>query len=320
MLIFLAILFLGVSTKACTLIRSNYCITIENDILKDVYSTSALSDELDLSGLGLKKIDEKANLDSLSEIRNLSLANNHLSRLQPLIFYSLFNLEHLSLANNNLKQLQYAFYTLPHLRTLDIRNNNMKVLYTGSFYGLPDNTEILIDGNDFGPLKDDHFKKPFPLLEVCMDDGVIQYVKDFDSEYDEKIENANCPKIFRPLLYDILSLGMEGIRGFAEGWYRLGDLNVTFLDLQFNEIDEITSEMLNDLPERLTGVNLSWNKITKVKEDVIVNYFLRHLDLRENRISVIEDDAFAKTNLNEMIHGENGFVFDSEERPIFEEF
>ncbi|XP_043274030.1 insulin-like growth factor-binding protein complex acid labile subunit [Venturia canescens] len=102
-----------------------------------------------------------------------------------------------------------------------------------------------------------------------------------------------------------LSLDRRGISQFTAGWYGLKTNFFSGLDLSNNDISDITPELLNDMPADITRIDLSSNKILRLRTGVIVNNHVNFLNLANNAMSEIEDRALEGTNLSSVDLSEN---------------
>lgn len=133
-------------------------------------------------------------------------------------------------------------------------------------------------------------------VKICKSDGIVTSLEILLKD-EELVEGCIQVLVDTAMRVNLAELG---IKSFQEDWYRLQSLPIASLDLSNNEIVEITKEMLNDLPSSLTYVNFQGNKIRMIWSQVIKNDHLNVLNLRNNLIEEIEEDALAKTNLREL--------------------
>ncbi|OAD57152.1 Leucine-rich repeat-containing G-protein coupled receptor 4 [Eufriesea mexicana] len=140
--------------------RDNYILDLENGTLKKIQFRNTPITELDLSGLGIRRIEKNA-LDNVSSLKSLNLANNSLESLPEFMFSNLTNLEYLSLAENKLNSLEYLFVRLEKLRVLNISCNPVMHLRRGHLFGLTKDTTILTDGNVFWSISTGTFTNSF---------------------------------------------------------------------------------------------------------------------------------------------------------------
>ncbi|XP_029172426.1 leucine-rich repeats and immunoglobulin-like domains protein 1 [Nylanderia fulva] len=134
-------------------------------------------------------------------------------------------------------------------------------------------------------------------IKICKTDGIVTTLAVIEKDED-LIEE--CVQVFVNLVKKQVDLREQDIRGFQENWYQLQLLPIFSLDLSSNNITEIIKETLNSLPVDLTYVNLLGNNIHRIRSQVIENYYLKAINLNNNLIDEIEEDAFGRTNLREL--------------------
>ncbi|CAK9803995.1 Leucine-rich repeats and immunoglobulin-like domains protein sma-10 [Anthophora plagiata] len=137
-----------------------YILDIDNGTLKNIQFQGEPVSELDLSSMGIRRI-EKTALDNVSSLKSLNLANNSLESLPEFMFSNLTNLEYLSLAENKLSSLEYLFVRLEKLQILNISCNPVIHLRRGHLFGLTKSTTILTDGNVFWSMSTGTFTNSF---------------------------------------------------------------------------------------------------------------------------------------------------------------
>ncbi|XP_029165682.1 toll-like receptor Tollo [Nylanderia fulva] len=140
-------------------------------------------------------------------------------------------------------------------------------------------------------------------IKICKSDGIVTTLSIL--EKDEELVDG-CVQVSLDMFDETrVDLRKQEIRGFQENWYQLRLLPISSLDLSYNNITEITKEMLNYLPTNLTTVIFLGNKIQRIPSQVIENYHLKILNFKSNLIDEIEDNAFARTNLQELYLADN---------------
>ncbi|XP_043280846.1 leucine-rich repeat-containing protein 15-like [Venturia canescens] len=115
-----------------------------------------------------------------------------------------------------------------------------------------------------------------------------------------EVLGSDCTEVKVNSRIHSISLRRFGISTFAKGWYRLKSLPVHFLDLSNNDIVNMTSELLNDLPADVSSVSLADNQIERLEAGIISNKNLRQLNLENNFISYIADGALLGTKLSRL--------------------
>lgn len=267
----------------------------------------------------------------LTKLKNLSLSNNQISNVQNL-FVGLESLQLLDISHNPIRHFGrgHLFGLTKSVRILT-NGNILWSISTGAFtnsflkdseeikrlamqYEEKENEEQKVDETEITtePQNQETNKTlgDHTRVKICKSDGIVTSLEIFP-ENEELIEECVQVPVDTTLRVSLVELG---IKGFQEDWYKLQSLPIASLDLSNNEIAEITKETLNNLPPSLTYVNFQGNKIRRIWSQVIENVHLSVLNLRNNLIEEIEEDAFAKTNLRELYLADNqlkslNFVF-----------
>ena len=314
----------------------DYVVYIDYSNFKSLLSIDIIGDpskELPLSGLGLEQIYDNT-FENVTQIQILNLSNNLLSVLQENIFVNLTNLEQLNLSYNNIIKFNKTFVGLINLKVLDLSNNKITKLQASDFFGITIAFVILLKGNiNIHNISTEVFenksytKNSFKVNDIQVEDTrrvsnnytnhfgtakqlytkiCINDTKLISIEYytqDEKLASG-CNKLISHA-EGILFLGFLQITEFQKGWYKLQNLSIYQIHFISNNITRLTSEMLNDLPESISIVNLKYNNIKRLNKGVIVNEHLREISLTGNSIIEIEDDVFINTNLTTLILSKN---------------
>lgn len=265
---------------------------------------------------------------NLSNLEHLCLAENKINTLDN-IFVGLDNLMELNISCNPLRHLRRGqFFGLPNNVNIHTRGNIFwslsTMLFENPFLKEKDSfVEIekarfdddweedqIAEARKLDILERDIFsgtkvhvfpKETQPQLDrnvrvkLCMEEGIVISLEIVDRE--EKI-GAKCSEV--KIDYDERQVNLRGlgIKDFDEDWYRLQKLPIHGLDLSNNEIQEISKELLNDLPGDLAYVSLVENRIRRLTGQIIDNSHLKVLSLKDNLIEEIEDKTFENTRLN----------------------
>ena len=320
LLLFPAILATGREVQ----INDNYVVKFsrdfpnaQNPVRRVVYRAG----ELNLSGLRIRRFKDNA-FKNVSFVRILDLSNNLLTKIPDLLFASLTNLEHLNLSHNRIYKIRRPFFHLNNLKNLNLSNNRLTELRERNFFGLTTSCVILLKNNDIRNMSTELFendscppKKPVnhtlqntreePLffnqsVKCCIDDSELISVEYYTEG--EKLA-PGCSNV----IYDsgILRLSSLRIAKFQKGWYKLGDFHEIHIDLSSNNIISLTSEVFNDLPKSVYRVDLAYNKIERLEQNIIANKYLKTINFQSNFIFEIEDNAFTYTDLKSLYLNSN---------------
>ena len=285
---------------------SNYVIKIEDHYgrhLKGIEFTTRPSKKLNLSGLNLNGIMRNA-FKNVNHLKILNLSNNSFNALSVNELVNLTNLEQLYLSNNELGRIDDLFVGLSNLKIVDVSNTNVLTINLSGRFASTKSCLILL-GAGIRPIKVDPYWNALDQwheidtydsgipIKICIDDGKLISVE----HYTEGEELASGCNTNRTYANGVLALDVLGIVEFQKDWYKLGDSSIHHIHLKSNRITRLTSEMLNDLPESISIVDLRSNKIERLEKGIIVNKHLREIDFSFNRIIEIEDEVFINTNL-----------------------
>ena len=279
--------------------------------------------KLNLPSLDIKNFTKNA-FKNVSFTRDLNLYNNSLSKLQDTTFASLTNLEKLNLSHNKISAMRKPFAHLKNLKHLDLSYNRIKSLEASDFFGLTVSCGIFVKGNNISHMSTKLFKNklhrniPFnkprqnetkpevspsfkQSIKICINDSKLISVEHY-SEGQKLAIGCTSDGHYEN---EFLPLNSSSIERFEKGWYKLENSSIYHIDLSRNCITRVTSEMLNDLPENISSVNVSHNCIRRLEKNVIISKHLRQITFEFNKIKEIEDDAFINTNITNLILGEN---------------
>ncbi|XP_070570212.1 uncharacterized protein [Ptychodera flava] len=197
--------------------------------------------------------------DQMPNLQYLGLEQNKISLIPKGLFDSLWNLEALSLAGNDISHLENGtFQNLVKVHTLELRSNKLATLTPDMFQGL-DNLQFLeLKGNQITYLPQGLFKL-FPQLS--------------------KIDLSKNPI---PAIEENVISGLPG----------LGDLVLS--DIPAFRTGRIPTDLFTGL-FNLTRLDLSANQLTKLPDGLKHLSNLEFLNLGDNNLTNIPDDAFEQT-------------------------
>ena len=308
------------ATKIEFQILTNYVIGIDTengDTLKSIEAIGNLSEELNLSGSGLRITDANA-LKNVSYIKSLNLSNNTYVVIRKNMFTNFTNLEKLDLSHCNIFVFKMGYIGLRNLKVLDLSYNQITYLRESEFIGLSKSCVIWLKGNHIYTMSTKLFDnesrtvasskgnytdlkshahslpgKPKNIIKICKNGTKLISVEHYTEG--EKLASGCSEDEF--YADGILNLSEKHITEFQKGWYKLGDLSIYCIDLNSNNITRLTSNILNDLPESISSVDFSFNRIERLEKGIIVNEHLRKMNFKSNYMTNIEDDVLINTNL-----------------------
>lgn len=293
---------------------------------------------LDLSGNWIKEIPEGF-FSGMPKLENLSLAFNNLNgKALKGAFLGLANLKTLDLTHNPLsrildnenfvglsKSCEIHIGSSQHLRTITPRAfGRLRKLDNANqtSVGMSKNKENNVDESlcpdrlddrietfeverswlYFGKGHEDRRKlndEPYSDngVRMCKDSGLVSLV-DFSNVTDTL--SPNCSAILINVNKTKLKIYDDTITSFGTRWFRARNTSVNAIYLHLRAFENLTSDLLNDLPEDIRFFSLQESDLERLPKGVMVNDHLRGLDLCGNFIRSIEDHAFAGLKLTRL--------------------
>ena len=199
--------------------------------------------------------------DNLPNLRDLSLRNNQIKKLQSGTFNNLLRLVSLDLSNNKIIELQLGiFNNLPRLEYLFFDNNQIIELHRDTFNNLPNLRILHLDYNQIRELQPDIFTMGMF--------GNFQFLTE-------------------------LWLNNNQIRELQPGTFN----NLPRLEklwLNNNQIRELQPDIFNNLPN-LIRLYLNNNQIIELQPGIFNNLLnLKKIILYNNQIRELQPDTFSK--------------------------
>lgn len=303
-------------------------IQVNNNILENVSALTSI-ESLNISYLNLNDINPGA-FSNVIQMKSLDCSNNNLQYLHSNVFDKVNNLEVLSLARNNLRGIpRNLFSQLKKLKKLDLSENKLLKVDHETFYGLQDDVDISIHGDNsieyLQPVTFIEDKSGEKNLRTCENNRNIQYDNILALIENHKKENNcifNATNNSRSMMICITAEGIvqsvessteiippncsilnntgvtlvlenSDIRGFAKNWYHPPqDRPISAIVITGTQIAEINENILNDLPPCIYQVAIANNRIKTIRSNVMKADNIYHLNLQQNSIETIESEAF----------------------------
>ena len=271
----------------------------------------------------LQEIPES--IGDLSNLRSIWIYNNQITSL-PESFGNLEELEILKIGNNNLESFPNSFGNLQNLEELDAINNNLELL-SENFDNLINLNYINLFNNNLGEFINNI--SDFESLEVLNlgNNSLDSISNEICSIYTNlnylSLENNNlCPPYPDCLSeIDIGSQNLDSCNLCDEGYLFIdstpenvhilnesncffeSDLEVLSNVVQFNNLQTVFpffgfNQIWNS--GRLISLNLSYNFLTGVPNEIQNLEFLKNLDLSNNQIFFLNDAVTNVQNLEEL--------------------
>ena len=304
----------GIPIKKIYLERG-YEPIITNRWIKTLTMVSGFNDrngEMKLDHMDLHHIDDYA-FGSFGRISILKLSNNKLTSLTKYTFSGLKSLVFLDLSHNSIEKIENSFDHLTDLQSLNLSHNLLKKLRAKDFFGLTwggiFGCRINLEGNQdlivIGARPNVHYdvtnsrERLFgaeTIVKTCINNTTLISLEDFTDD-DDLADDCYAEQYYMGGNLDMKNMG---ITGFKKGWYKLRNAIIRDIDLSGNNITRLTSEMFNYLPQSISSLDLSYNKIVRLEKDIIMGQNLREMNFEHNEIVEIEDEVFDNTDLTSL--------------------
>lgn len=293
-------------------------------IHSNAFQNCASARSLDLSNNSISDLPEGV-FSPLTNLENLSLANNNIGgRSTRRAFLGLAKLKSLDITNNRLARVLDKENFAGLTKSCDIFISGSKEfriispLAFGKRTDRPSGVDEVV--NQTSTNTDIKCSQPVSLyielqldtkepeidssvrVEMCTVGDKLEFIDVHDM-------NATLPRTCVRLSIEPekpkLMIVETGIKSFERGWFRIRDLPFNSIYIHHNRIDEVTSELLNDLPENIKYFSVQRSNLERLSKGVIVNEHLRGLDFSQNAINYVEEDTFIRTNLTHLDLGSN---------------
>ncbi len=275
----------------------------DGDGLLDLVDTPtfdpSVSDIADFAQSGIEDLD---GANQLTDVRELLLGENKITRIEEGDFRGLTNLQTLIVQRNQISSVEIAaFQGLTNLDLLDLGGNQIGSIENGSFQGLTNLQSLNLLDNRITSIENGAFQELAKLNMLGLVENQIT-----------SIERADFQGLAN---LQFLALRRNEIKSIESGVFQ-GLTNLDLLDLGGNQLSSIESAALQGLTNldlldlsgnQLTSIacgtfqelsNLSWlalgdNPITRLEAGSFKGLNnLRVLDLSGNQISSIQSGTF----------------------------
>jgi Leucine-rich repeat (LRR) protein len=269
-------------------------------INKGTFNSMLQLKNLSLSRNEIESIEENSFLTEPfeSNILQLYLSENKLTKIQQGAFNGLFKLEILHLDKNNIDEIEInSFENLNTLKELKIESNKIKIIKNGILLGKT-NLEILnLYQNSIGNIESIPFNTLRSLKMLHLFSNKIKEIKFGHFIHLQKLEELRLDKNEIGSFNANTFIGLDSLNTLYLSGNKIktlknevfhGLINVTKLDLHLNDISQVEIKTFIDL-NSLKYLNLDSNQISNL-ENVQFNSNLEKLSICFNLL----------TNLNEI--------------------
>ena len=253
------------------------------------------------SRAGFKKLP---NLDfGPQPIHTLSFEENGLTNIHTGDFFGL-KVDRLLLGNNSLTQLDLlSFWGLEyHLISLDLSFNQLSRILTDALRLLRNLRSLNVVGNKINNLYNNDFLYLTKLEVLSLDKNPLTVIED-DAFMGTNLLLLTADSVNLTLgLLGIPAKDLQNLRGLSVAGNRLRHLNdgwfyafpsLTSLNLDDNDIRELSADAFNGLESTLRTLELNHNKLKKIPREALQNLEkLESLELHHNNIKKIYARSF----------------------------
>lgn len=214
------------------------------------------------------------------KVDRLLLGNNSISELNLLSFWGLeYHLVALDLSFNQLTRIPSdALRLLRNLRSLNVVGNKIQTLHDNDFLYLTKLEVLSLDKNPLTVIEDDSFVGTNLLLLTADSVNLTMGLLGIPAKDLQNLKG--------------LSVGGNRLRHVNDGWFNAYP-SLTSLNLDNNDIRELSQDAFSGLEETLRTLELNGNKLKKVPREAIQHLKkLESLELTHNHIKKIYARSF----------------------------
>ncbi|XP_011311709.1 insulin-like growth factor-binding protein complex acid labile subunit [Fopius arisanus] len=290
--------------KSLTMLKLKSCGI--NDVPTEILSSLSNLLELSLADNYIQVIHSNAFL-SMKNLQNLDLNRNNIGSLEPGCFNGLSELEILNLSINSIKAVPGIFQGLNHLKKLILVSSfGVNEFQPIILQDVPALIELQLDWNKLMSLSSTMFDN-VPRLHTLsltanslrtIPHALFEKLKSLRELYLQQnmIETIE-PRAFNGLNLTTLDLSLNDIQQISAESFN--GLTINTLILHKNQIEELQSQAFNGLTAN--EMDLSQNSLQKIGVEDFRGVKCRQLDLTMNRIEEIASGAFDNIQVEKLI-------------------
>ncbi|ENN81284.1 toll-like receptor Tollo [Dendroctonus ponderosae] len=264
----------GVNLKILDLSRNSI-----DSLPSGPFSSLSRLEKLYLQGNGLTSVADRA-LEGLTALHILKLSDNRLVNLPPELFADTRDLREMYLRNNSINVLAPGLFSeLTQLLVLDLSHNELTAewINTATFAGLVRLVVLDVSYNRISRLEQSVFRDLYSLQILKLNDNFIE----------------NIPENAFSALYNLHTLIVSNNKLTRLESDTFKGLHVlSLLSLDNNKITWIHPEALKNC-SGLQHLHLNGNRLQQVPDVIKSVPMLKYLELGENHIDSINDEAFS---------------------------
>lgn len=231
-----------------------------HDVPVTVLKADTINNEENVTEILIENEDipilKSGSFQELLILKNIFLQRNNLESIEEYAFDDLPSLQVINLNFNNIKKLSRNIFANLTVWKIALKGNGMSELDTWSFYNLTQLSELDLSSNNLASLPSELFK-------------MTRNLRILDLSWNHLKTHLGVPSLY-PYPY------------FEEPFWNIQEEDYSLLDLSFNQINEIGT----DIFQGLTGIKnlrLNYNNITNIKEAAFKRFlFLDSIELEGN--------------------------------------
>ncbi|XP_064634417.1 insulin-like growth factor-binding protein complex acid labile subunit [Lineus longissimus] len=276
------------------------------DLERDMFLKNRDLQELNLAGNQFRKIRPEW-MQALPNLKSLDLSDNNMGVIPANIFAPLPSLRYLNLAGNNITNVfRNAFTPVKHLEKLDLSRNKLRYIAAFSFADLQNLRDLRLYQNHIEMLAKGTFTglKKLQVLSLANNNikelqntsfVAFKHLKKFDVSHN-KIRYIKMRTLSGLLNLRDLDISHNEISKVEDEAFAVSLMNhyskITWLDLEGNKIDMLTSKMFVGVPH-VKSMDLSHNLIKEVEQSAFKSMKgLHNLKLNGNIIGILKPGVF----------------------------
>uniref|UniRef100_A0A8C0FCP9 Leucine rich repeats and immunoglobulin like domains 2 n=1 Tax=Bubo bubo TaxID=30461 RepID=A0A8C0FCP9_BUBBB len=227
----------------------------------------------------------------LPHVQFLELKRNRIKTVESLTFQGLESLKSLKMQRNGISRLMDgAFFGLGNIEELELEHNNLTEVNKGWLYGLRTLQQLYVSQNAINRISPDAWEFCQRLAELDLSYNQLTRLKESAFVGLGLLEKLNLGDNRISHIADGVFRGLANLRTLLVQYWFLGLGSLSFRILQGNQIKSITKKAFSGLEG------------------------LEHLDLSNNAVMSIQENAFAQAHLKELVLNTSSLLCDCQLR------
>lgn len=240
----------------------------------------------------------------------LALDNNEISTLSPTVFHPLQNLQYLNLDTNSIVDIPTGLFSSKahkHIKDVRLSNNRLTVVHSRTFSDLLELQNIIMCRNQLRKIENRSFVNLPSAVNVILSGNRIEKIEpqafvnlpnliklDLQHNRLDSINlNAfvNVSSATTPLSVNVSNNALHEIA--VDATTNATPFYARYADFSVNHLPVVPHSFLALCANSVTGLDLSYNRISKINENAFCNLtLLESLSLRSNLIFFVHKRGF----------------------------